>query len=55
MSVSIDKDFIACSCNQTIYVWKWEKFINGYRAEKIREYKEHLKRYKIKGKIVYLS
>ncbi len=44
MSVSIDKEFIACSCNQTIYVWKVEQTLHGYTAKKLREYKEHYKR-----------
>ena len=44
MSVSIDQDYIACSCNQTISVWKLEKQLNNYTAKKVREYKEHLKR-----------
>jgi hypothetical protein len=45
MSVSIDKEFIACSCNQTVTVWKFEQNKQGYIAKKIREYKEHFKRF----------
>ena len=46
MSVSIDKDFLACSFNQTIIVWRLDKseLRKSISVKKLQEYKEHFKR-----------
>ena len=46
MSVSIDKDYLACSFNQTIIVWRLDKSETrkSLVVRKLQEYKEHFKR-----------
>lgn len=51
MSVSLDRDHVACSFQQSIIVWKLVErndFRKGLYAKKLQEYKEHFKRFEIK-------